>query len=157
MADTTINNGSPLRFEAGGVFRLTDGATDYAIVNRDRGTLQIEEGGYEVLRYRDRDANKLPLRGGEEPTKIKLTMKLTSLNTADIVALSKKKESAKNLMYSFAVAIEWPDTDATATIHKRSFASAYFVKPAMVKEGADFDTVEIEMEAVAGLGTDTVV
>mgnify|MGYP007117021471 CR=1 FL=1 len=147
MPDTTINSGQPLRFEQGGVLRLSRGGTDYAVVNRDKGTVQFEDGWYDALRYNDRGQMQVPLEGDERPSTLRATVKLTSVATAQLLALAQTRDTSTGKVAVWTVQLDFPAYKGATTGHRFSIANAYFLKPVQVQEGQEFDTVTIEMES----------
>lgn len=154
MAD--INNGKPLAFEQGGILTLTDGSDVWTVINRERGTLQVDEGGYQVVEWHDRGTPKLPREGSGIPSRIRLTLKLTKLESDSLADLSKKRAAAPGDVYPFdSMVIEFVLDKTPTAFSKREFTGVHFARPAVVREGQELDTVELEFLSTDPLGDDT--
>ena len=152
----TINDGQPLRLEQGGKLRLEDmddADAAYEAVNRDKGTVQLEDGWFEPLRYNDRGQMQVPLEGDERPSTFRATLKLTSADADELLTLA-QQIGATGLMRKWRVQVVWPRWKGeTTNPHTATIENAYFLKPVQVTEGQEFDTVTIEMEASEALWT----
>lgn len=153
MAD--INTKLPMRFESGGEFALLDGATEYTFKQIDPGTLQYEPGGYEPLNYTDRGEQQFPLEGDERLSIIRLQLKLSEFEASKVLALSRARDTGTGKMKAYGLELRWRDYKGATAGDKVTFAATdgYFTKPAMVRAGERFDTVEIEMAFIDPLGT----
>lgn len=153
MAD--INDGKPIAFEQGGKIALTDSGTEHVFVNRERGTLQVEDGGYEVLEWHDRGTPKLPREGSGQYSTVRLSLKLTKLEATSLVSLSKKRAAAPGDVYEYtSLVITFPIDKGLAAGTKRTYTGVFFARPAVIREGQELDTIELEMKSILPLGTD---
>jgi len=148
MPDTAINTGQPLRLEQGGLLKLIDGATDpYEIQNREKGTVQLEDGWYEPLRYNNKGQMQVPVEGDERPSTFRATLMLTSTAAGQLLVVSQGRNTAAGLLKVYILEVHWPAYKGATTGHKATIANAYFLKPVQIQEGQEFDTVTIEMES----------
>lgn len=148
MANTNINSTKPLILELGGVVRLVDGSSGYDFQQKERGTLEIEPGGYEVLRYQNSGINQIPVEGSEGTTKVRLRVKLTSLAATQIVTLLQARDTATGLVKVYGLEVIWYKTkDPASESHKATLTEVYASAQPKIKAGTDFDTVEIELES----------
>jgi hypothetical protein len=135
MPDTPINVLQPMRFEAGGIFRIQDGATDYAVRNREAGSLRIRMAGRQALTWQELGQNKVPLLGNEQLAEIELEVKVS-------------KKEATGL---FEILLGDPGTayyDGSATGHRLAFTNAWVDKESVeFQEGTEFDTLRFRMRA----------
>lgn len=146
MATTPINNTQPIRFEAGGTATFTDSAAlDVEVNNREKGTLEVEQGGYEVLDYQNKGLNQIPLEGDQVMSRIRMRMKLTKKGTNDIMSLSQARDTTTGLVKVYTLVVRWLDHKNVATYTQHTFTNVFFTRPARIVEGTRFDTVEVEM------------
>lgn len=141
-----INATQPIRFEAGGIFRIYDGASlDVTVINREKGTLEIEQGAYEILDYQDRGVNQPSLEGDEQPSTVRLRVKTVKRHTNDLMQLGQARDTATGLKKRYNVDISVPDFKGAATGTKYTFTGVSFVRPPRIVEGTRFDLAEIEL------------
>lgn len=148
MSDTAKNTAQPIRFEAGGILRLVDGASSYVFAALEPGSLEIDAGGYEPLNYTDRGEQQAPLEGDERLTTVKVRAKLTrGTGAGELVTLSSARDATAGLMKIYQLEIEIPHFKGASAKQKMVLANTYFTKPAMVKASERYDTVELEMQS----------
>lgn len=158
MSTTNINAGLPIKFDLGGTVTVTDGSTDYVLHNRAPGTLQVEPGGYEQLEFTELGAVQTPIEGNQKPTMVRLSLRLTHGDTTDIIALSKARVSGTGTIRAvktYSVKIVWPQVVGQTTLKQLALTGCWFAGPVKIKEGNEFDTVEVELKSSDALGTDT--
>lgn len=143
MAD--INATQAIRFEAGGILRIYDGASiDVTVINREKSTLVIRPGGYEPVTYQDRGVNQVPLEGDERESVLEFAAKLVKKHTNDLMDLSQTRGTGLFKMWSADISI--PDYKGASTGTKATLSECYFPVPAEVVEGgARYDTVRIQL------------
>lgn len=152
MAD--INATQPIRFNAGGIFRIYDGASiDVTLINRESGTLEIEEGKYEDLSYQDRGVNQTSLEGDEIPSMIRIQCKLVKTHTNSLRALAAARNTSAGKFTEYSIDISIPDYKGAATGTKYTFTGCYFPKTPRVREGTRFDINEVEIVSRNPLAT----
>lgn len=141
MAD--INTTQPIRFEAGGILRIYDGASiDVTLINREKGTLRMKPGGYEPIHHQDRGVEQRALEGDERRSSIEGVCKLTKTHANDITSLSQTRDTAVGQMKEFSVDVSIPDYKGAATGTKYTFTNCEFPEPVeIIDGGASYDTV----------------
>lgn len=152
MADTNTNLLQPMRFEAGGVFRITDGATDYALRNRQKGSVNLKWATYEPLPWQENGINQVPLEGDNQVPEVEVTIKLSKDDATDIMTLMAKRNtsSLQGLVYAYTVVIQIPYYRGATTGRKFTLTSAYFMPgETAYQAGTDFDTLKFKMGAVS--------
>jgi hypothetical protein len=142
-----INSGAVTRFESGGTLTITEGATDYTVLNIEPGTLRVMPGGTTKHAYTDRGLQKQPILGDRQPSEIEVEMKIAGGSIEDatgILALSKKDDTTNGLGAEFTVKVFVPDKAYTATGNTMTFTNCRFEKPAEYSAGTDFDKLRIK-------------
>jgi hypothetical protein len=158
MPDTALNNVQPIRFEAGGVFRISDGSTDYALRNREKGTLRIRAGTYEPLDWQELGVNKVPLEGDEQMTEIEIECKASKNEATSIYTLLVKRNTVSNqgLVYTYTVAIDVPDYRGATTGSRFTFASTYVVPDGIeYQAGERFDILRMRFRSCSKFAAPT--
>jgi hypothetical protein len=156
MPDTPINVLQPMRFEAGGIFRIQDGATDYAVRNLEQTGLRIKFAGREALTWIERGQQKTPLEGNEQLAEIELEMKVSKKEATGLFELLFKRNTVANqgLVYVYTVQIDTPYYDGSATGHRYPFTGVWVDKDSVEQQqGADFDTIRFRMRGLMGTVT----
>lgn len=149
-----INDGQPIRFEAGGTITFTDsGSLNVEVNNRERGTLEVQDGGHEVLPFNNKGVMQTPLEGDELPSTIRLRVKLTKKHTNDIITLSQNRDTSTGRVKIYTVVVKWLDHKNVSTFTSHTFAGVYFASKVRVTEGDRFDTVEIMLNSTTALAT----
>lgn len=145
MAD--INTTQAIRFEAGGILRIYDGASiDVTLINREKGSMVIRPGGYEPVKYQDRGVNQVPLEGDERESVFEIAAKLTKKHTNDLVDLSQTRNTAAGLMKQWSVDISIPDYKGASTGTKATLTECHFSTPVEIQDGgAGTDTVRVQL------------
>lgn len=147
MPDTAINTAQPLRLEQGGLLKIVDGATTYELQNREKGTLQIKDGWYGVLRYHNKGEMQVPVEGDEQPSTGRFTLKLTSFDSAQAATLAQQRDTTTGKLKTYSLEVHWPDYKGATTGHKATIANAYLVEGIDIQEGQEFDTVTFAFES----------
>lgn len=154
MADTNINQGNFLRFENGGIARITpSGGSDYAVAKILPGSLSMEFGYTEGVTIMDRGSlSTTVLDGDERPSKISFTARLTKLGmTAANELLSVLNPAASGgVKVLFRLQIDVPDAKGGAAGTRYSFASCFLVSPPKYKAGGSGnnpDEISFEIES----------
>lgn len=154
MAETLINAGIPIRFEAGGQIEITNEAgTTYDVVLIEAGTLQIEPGGYEPIIYHNRDALQVPLRGQERLTRIAFTAQLTSFAASQLIQILAEIKSTSSEMALFTFVVKYANYKGATAGQTVTVAKCFVQTPARVRAGVQLDTVEVEMMSITAVPT----
>ena len=154
MATTQVNNGQPIRFEAGGIFSINDGTNDYEFNNREKGSLRIKFAGYEPLEWQEKGVNKIPLEGDEQVAEVELELKLSNPEASNsLPALVRKRNtlSSQGLTFVYPTAkIDIPDYRGGTTGMRIALTNAWFVPDSFeIQAGVQFDTVRFRMRCTA--------
>lgn len=148
-------NNTVIRFEAGGILELVDGATTHTILNLSPGSIRYTLPFVAPLPRTDRSVQQQPLEGDKQLGEVEFEVYLTKDTTTQLVDLVDDRASASNLVKEYTVNLKYPNhqTDTTGTI--RALSNAFFVEAPQVQHGADYDKVRFRMNyrAVAALTT----
>lgn len=149
MPDTPINVLQPMRFEAGGIFRIQDGATDYAVRNREAGSLRIRMAGRQALTWQELGQNKVPLLGNEQLAELELEVKVSKKEATGLFEILLGDPSpATGLVKVYTLQIDTPYYEGSATGHRLAFTNAWVDKESVeLQEGTEFDTLRFRMRA----------
>lgn len=150
MPDTPINTAQPLRLEQGGLFRLVDiadASAAYEVQNREKGTVQLKDGWYQPLRYTNKGEMQVPVEGDEQPSTLRATLKLTSMEADELLTISQQRNTADGKLRRFTVELQWPEYKGGAVLWSAILTNACFISPVEITEGQEFDTVTLEMES----------
>lgn len=151
MAEAAINDKLPVRIDASGGLFLDDGTTQHDINNLDGSSVELGPGWYEILRFKNKGLNQVPLEGDEQPSTLKFRCKCTAPGSSNLATIAVGRETSganAGKVKTFGVYVKHPDAKGSATGVKYSFTQCYFVTPPRLRGGgADFDYWEFEMES----------
>jgi hypothetical protein len=140
------SSNAPIRHQAGGVLKITDGTTEYTFVALEPGSVEIEDGGYEPLAYLDRDELQDPFEGNERASRFKCTIKFSGgSNAGDMLKHLTQRDTSTGKMKLYTITVDFPDYKGAATGDRATCAKCYIPTPPKIKTGERFDMLEIEM------------
>lgn len=149
-----INTAVPIRFETGGILRLTDSTTDYDIENRETGTLRIVAGGYELYGYKNKGITQTPVEGDENISVITASVKLTSVASGQLLALAQARDTATGLVKLYtSLLIAIPRFKDSTDYEQWLFNGVWFPSQPVVTSGTELDTVELTVHSKDALPT----
>lgn len=142
MADTAINAGKRATLRHGGIFRVTDGATDYSVKLLDHAQIGITPGRDELVEYDDNGVLQTPGLGLPGYTEIRLA--------AHMVHAESPTGSLHNVLIAAGSAglpkvfekieLDIPDHARATTGERHSIANCWLTDY-QYSAGEDFDTV----------------
>lgn len=124
MADK--NNGTPLRWENDGTILI--GSSGHNVLFVEKGSVEVEEGGYENFPIMDRGVfTGDVIAGDERPSRLNFSVKVTSatFTTASDLYQLLKQTIAGGKITTFPVALEFPDTKGASTGQKATFNNCF--------------------------------
>lgn len=144
MADTAINNGKLVSFRNGGVLRITDDTTDYAVNLIENGTLTITPGRHEVVEYDNQGVLEDPAVSVPGWTEISLTAKLVNGATtaASLYNVLNQQPTAGRPHNFAAVEVDLPDHARATVGENHAFANCY-VSALSMQSGENYDTIQV--------------
>ena len=147
MADTNINTGVPIRFEADGQLDITDGATTYDVKQIAQGTVEFEPGGYASISYKDRGVLQDDLEGDEIPSRIRFSIQLTSFQAAQLYAILTARDTSTGKKKKFTIAVKYAAYKGATTGQTVTFADCVLDTQVRIRAGAELDTMEWDMKS----------
>lgn len=149
-------NSNVIRFEAGGILELVDGATTHTILNLWPGTIRYTMPFVQPLPRTDRSVQQQPLEGDKQLAEIEFELYLTKDTTNQIVDLADDRTSpASNLVKEYTVNVKYAESQGASTGTVRAFSNAFFREAPQVQHGTDYDKVTIRMYARAAAALTT--
>lgn len=149
-------NTNVIRFEAGGILELVDGATTHTILNLAPGSISYTMPFVQPLPRTDRSVQQQPLEGDKQLGEVSFEVYLTKDTTNQLVDMVDDRISpASNLVKEYTVNLKYPDHQTASTGTIRACSNAFFAEPPKVQHGADYDKVTFRMNfrSVAALTT----
>lgn len=157
MATVQINNAKPIRLDGGGQIIFNNGTDDLVLNVHEVGSVRIVHGGYDLGRYENYGAPKVPILRSKQRTVISVSATVTTeLSTADkFFDLSTEIDSTNGLAKTYTFSLKIPDKTDGTTGHLMPYANTYFVRPHTYRQGVDFDFFEAELESLTHIPTVT--
>lgn len=149
-------NSNVIRFEAGGILELVDGATTHTILNLSPGSISYSTPFVQPLPRTDRSVQQQPLEGDKSLGEISFEVYLTKDTTNQLVDMADDRTTvASNLVKEYTVNIKYADHQTATTGTIRACSNAFFAESPKVQHGADYDKVTFRMNfrSVAALAT----
>lgn len=129
------NDGTPLRWENGG--RALLGSSGHTVLFIEKGSVELEEGGYETFPIMDRgDFTDDVIVGDERPSRVNFAVKVTSVtyDASDLYSLIKPTPT-NGVITLFPVALEFPDYRGASVGKKATFNKCFLDGPLPLSAG----------------------
>jgi hypothetical protein len=142
------NAGPPIRFENGGTLELgaTGGAGD-TILNVIAGTLQMQDGGYDMLKYKDRGVIQTPVQGDAKESTMSFDVRLNGQYDSGEVMKLLDSPVASGLATLLKVVVKIPFVKGGATGIQFTMDNVYLPQQYQYQAGTEFDTLKITFES----------
>lgn len=140
-------------FQNGGKVTLTDGGSNYVILNIMDGSVEVEPGFREVHEYDDRGIMQTPIRGKDMPTKIKLKLRVgsgISSSSGEFVNIIRQAGVGDLVKLFTNIIIEIPDSRGGSTGHRLTQTNIYsWPESNKFKAGTPWDEMDFECRSIA--------
>lgn len=138
------------RFNDSGTAIITIGATEYNIVHKEPGTLQIEGAMRENLHFVTSGIQQPPVMGDDQLGKIRMTVKVGGFEALSLFTQLTTANTSSNLASEFTFEVKVPAKRGGTTGTKFTTTNASCPTPPKWKEGARFDTLDFELNFRTG-------
>lgn len=143
-----INAGPPIRFENGGTLELgATGASGNSVLNIVAGSLQMQDGGYELLEYKDRGAMQTPVQGDERPSTMSFDIRYNGQYDSGEVMKLLDSPVTSGVATLLKVVVKIPFVKGGSTGISWTLDNAYVMDPPQFQAGSDFDTLKVTLKS----------